>query len=161
MFVRTARRSVATALMTALWTGAIVACGGRDSAGANGGVVVTHADAPRVDAQGDSGQPTPNQPTTRPVVGDSGAVVGASGALQTVACAGNPVTVSGSDNVLTLTGTCPLVTVTGSRNALRINLLGTLRVSGQENEVRYVSGTGGSAPTITNAGANNRIVSGG
>lgn len=74
-------------------------------------------------------------------------------------CGGDDwVAISGKDNTLRLTGECALVEINGSGNTITIESVGSIRVTGNNNDIRYTrTRDGKSKPVIKNKGAANTI----
>jgi hypothetical protein len=74
-------------------------------------------------------------------------------------CGGNDwIAINGSGNTVTVTGECAILEVTGSDNRIAIEAVGTIRLSGDNNDVRYGRATGGKKkPVIKRKGAANTV----
>lgn len=83
----------------------------------------------------------------------------ASDSTYSYVCGGNDwVAVNGSGNTLEVTGECALLEVTGSNNRIAIEGVGTIRISGNDNDVKYVRGAKGKKkPVIKRKGADNTV----
>jgi hypothetical protein len=83
----------------------------------------------------------------------------ASGSSYTYHCGGDDwIEINGKHNALTVTGECAEVEIVGSGNEVSIESVGSIRVSGNNNDVRYERGREGKKkPAIKNRGAANTI----
>src|SRR5688500_220381 len=71
-----------------------------------------------------------------------------SGATRTVACANQNVTIGGSQNTIVLTGTCPRLDITGSNNAVSVEAVGRVEITGLSNTVRWQRSLVGDRPAV-------------
>ncbi|HTL36573.1 MAG TPA: DUF3060 domain-containing protein [Kofleriaceae bacterium] len=85
--------------------------------------------------------------------------VTANDASYSYVCGGDDwVAISGNGNSLTITGQCGLVEVAGSGNKISIETVGTIKVNGNNNDVRYSGAPEGKTkPAIKNKGKANTI----
>jgi hypothetical protein len=74
-------------------------------------------------------------------------------------CGGSDwIAVNGSGNTVSVTGECAVLEVTGSNNRIAIEGVGTIRVSGDNNDVTYTRATNGKKkPVIKKKGADNTV----
>src|SRR5262245_2748873 len=74
-------------------------------------------------------------------------------------CGGDDwVALNGKDNSLKITGDCALLEINGSGNKITVESVASIRISGNNNDVRYVRAPDGKKkPVITNKGAANTI----
>jgi hypothetical protein len=74
-------------------------------------------------------------------------------------CGGSDwVAVNGNGNTLAVTGECAILEVTGSDNRISVEAVGTIRVSGDNNDIKYGRATGGKKkPVIKRKGAANTV----
>ena len=74
-------------------------------------------------------------------------------------CGGDDwVAINGNSNAVTIRGTCSLVEVTGSHNKVTVETVASIKVSGNNNDLRYASAPEGKTkPVIKNKGAVNTI----
>ena len=71
---------------------------------------------------------------------------------------GDWVAINGNGNTVTISGTCALIEVNGSRNKVNTESVATIKVNGNNNDVRYTSAPEGKTkPVIKNKGAANTI----
>lgn len=74
-------------------------------------------------------------------------------------CGGDDrVEISGKGNTLTIRGECAALEVNGSGNKITVESVGSIKISGNNNEIRYSRVPDGkSRPVIKNKGAANTI----
>jgi hypothetical protein len=74
-------------------------------------------------------------------------------------CGGDDwIALDGKDNALTITGECSQLEIKGSNNRIKIEAVGTIRISGNNNDVRYErSSKGKQKPVFKIKGAANSI----
>jgi hypothetical protein len=72
-------------------------------------------------------------------------------------CGGNDwIAINGNGNTVSVTGECATVEVNGSSNRIAIEAAGTIRISGNDNDVTYARGAKGKKkPVIKRKGADN------
>jgi hypothetical protein len=71
---------------------------------------------------------------------------------------GDWVAVTGNGNTLTITGDCALVEVAGSNNKVTMEGVASIKVNGNNNDLRYTRAAAGKTkPVIKNKGAANTI----
>ena len=73
--------------------------------------------------------------------------------VQKRACTGQDVQMLGDDNKADFTGNCEGLSVIGNRNAVTLDNVATIEVTGDDNTVRWR----GTKPQITNTGKGNTI----
>jgi hypothetical protein len=74
-------------------------------------------------------------------------------------CGGDDwVAINGNGNTITISGACSVIEVNGSRNKVHTETVATIKVFGNNNDVRYTSAPEGKTrPVIKNKGAANTI----
>ena len=74
-------------------------------------------------------------------------------------CGGSDwLAIRGKDNALRITGECALLEINGSGNKISIESVGSIRINGSNNDIRYVRAADGkSRPVIKDRGAANTI----
>jgi hypothetical protein len=74
-------------------------------------------------------------------------------------CGGDDwVAINGKGNSLTIRGECAIVEINGSGNKITVESVGTIKISGNNNDIRYARAPEGkSKPVIKNKGAANTI----
>ncbi len=71
---------------------------------------------------------------------------------------GDWVAINGKSNSLTITGECALLEINGSGNRISVESVGEIKITGNNNDVRYVRAPEGKKkPAIKNKGAANTI----
>jgi hypothetical protein len=71
---------------------------------------------------------------------------------------GDWVAINGKGNSLTIKGECTLIEINGSGNKISVEAVGTIKISGNNNDIRYGHATEGKArPVIKNKGAANTV----
>ena len=81
-----------------------------------------------------------------------------SGQKRTIACgSGETVQVTGQRNTLTVTGDCRKVDITGAKNTVSIEAVGSIEVTGTDNDIIWHRAIGGNAPRVSANGAGNTI----
>ena len=77
--------------------------------------------------------------------------------VKTITCSEKTTRVDGMNQQVRLTGDCHVVVVTGSGNRVVIERLGSVNVSGMNNEVRWERSLQGDAPQVANSGLQNSV----
>ena len=77
--------------------------------------------------------------------------------VKTISCAEKTTRVDGMNQQVRLTGDCQVVVVTGSGNRVVIERLGSVNVSGMNNDVRWERSLQGDAPQVANSGLQNSV----
>lgn len=74
-------------------------------------------------------------------------------------CGGSDwVAINGNGNRLEITGECKVLEINGSDNRIAIEAVGSIRIAGDNNDVRYARGADGKKrPTIKKKGAANTV----
>jgi len=74
-------------------------------------------------------------------------------------CGGDDwIAINGSGNTVSVTGECAMLEITGSDNRIAIEAAATIRISGDNNDVRYARGAKGKKrPVIKKKGAANTV----
>ena len=74
-------------------------------------------------------------------------------------CGGNDwVAISGKGNSITIRGECSLLEVNGSSNKVSVESVGSIKINGNNNDIRYTRAPDGKAkPVVKNKGAANTI----
>lgn len=71
---------------------------------------------------------------------------------------GDWVAINGKGNSLTIRGECATIEINGSSNKVSVEAVGSIKVSGNNNDIRYDRAPDGKArPAIKNKGAANTI----
>lgn len=94
-----------------------------------------------------------------PAVADPTWKLDASESAYSYVCGGDDwVAINGSGNTVTVSGECALLEVNGSDNRIAIEAVATIRVSGNNNDVRYARAVKGKKkPVIKVKGAANSV----
>lgn len=79
------------------------------------------------------------------------------GKERSVTCHGEDVEVGGNNNHVRVKGECRKVTVEGNGNVCRVEAVGIISVSGNDNEVAWKRALGGEEPRIEEQGNDNKI----
>lgn len=82
---------------------------------------------------------------------------GAAGRATTVACSQETTRIDGIGERVRLTGECRTVVVSGSGNRVVVERVGSLNVSGMDNEVRWERSLQGEAPRVVTSGIKNVV----
>lgn len=74
-------------------------------------------------------------------------------------CGGDDwVAINGKGNSITIRGECALLEINGSSNKISVESVGTIKLSGNNNDIRYTRAAAGKTkPVIKNKGAANTI----
>ena len=74
-------------------------------------------------------------------------------------CGGDDwVAINGKGNSITIRGACAVIEINGSGNKIAAESVGSIKISGNNNDIRYAKTPDGKArPTIKNKGAANTI----
>lgn len=74
-------------------------------------------------------------------------------------CSGDDwIALDGNGNQLSISGECAVIEIRGSDNRVTVEAVGTIRITGDNNDVRYARTTGGKQkPTIKKKGASNTV----
>jgi hypothetical protein len=81
-----------------------------------------------------------------------------SGQKRSIACgSGETVQIVGQRNTLTVTGDCRKVDVSGANNIISIEAVGSIEVTGTDNDITWQRAIGGNAPRVSTTGAGNKI----
>jgi hypothetical protein len=73
-------------------------------------------------------------------------------------CGGDDwLAINGKGNNLHITGDCALLEINGSDNKISVESVASIRITGHNNDIRYVRAPDGKKPAITNQGAANTI----
>jgi len=71
---------------------------------------------------------------------------------------GDWIAINGKGNSLTITGECALIEISGSGNKIAAEVVGSIKINGNNNDVRYARAPAGKTrPVIKNKGAANTI----
>lgn len=79
------------------------------------------------------------------------------GQQQVVECNSNAVQITGNHGSITLRGTCSEVILVGNDNLVRSETVGTISVTGNNNNITWISGLQGQPPQVTRSGKDNLI----
>jgi hypothetical protein len=82
---------------------------------------------------------------------------GGAGRVSTIACSQETTRISGAGQRVRLTGECRSVVVSGSGNRVVVERVGSLNVSGMDNEVRWERSLSGDAPHVVTSGIKNVV----
>lgn len=81
-----------------------------------------------------------------------------SGQKRSIACgSGETVQIVGQRNTLTVTGECRKVDISGAKNIVSIEAVGSIEVTGTDNEITWQRATNGDNPRVSTNGAGNTI----
>jgi hypothetical protein len=85
--------------------------------------------------------------------------VDASESSYSYVCAGSDwLAINGHGNSLTISGQCAVLEITGSGNRISVESVGSIKISGNNNDIRYDRAPDGkNKPAIKNKGAANTI----
>ncbi len=79
------------------------------------------------------------------------------GRTSTIACSEETTRIDGIGQRIRLTGECPEVVVSGSGNRVVVERVGSLNVSGMDNQVRWERSLQGEAPRVVSSGIKNTV----
>jgi len=82
---------------------------------------------------------------------------GTAGRTGTITCAEETTRIDGVGQKVRLTGECRTVVVSGSGNRVVVERVGSLKVSGMDNQVRWERSLEGSAPQVVSSGIKNVV----
>lgn len=82
---------------------------------------------------------------------------GIAGRTGTIACSEETTKIDGIGQTVRLTGECRTVVVSGTGNRVVVERVGTLKVSGMDNQVRWERSLEGSAPQVVSSGIKNVV----
>lgn len=74
-----------------------------------------------------------------------------------VHCRGRNVSISGKRNSVRLSGECPYVEVSGDKNEIRMEAVGEISISGDDNRLFWQRSTLGGQPQVGDDGEGNQI----
>jgi len=77
---------------------------------------------------------------------------------QTVDCGGNAVHITGNNGKITLQGTCSEVVLVGNDNQIQVKTVGTISVTGHNNQISWQRAIGGERPQVSQHGYENVVV---
>jgi Protein of unknown function (DUF3060) len=80
------------------------------------------------------------------------------GRTSTIECTEETTRVDGVSQRVRLTGECQKVVVSGSGNRVTVERVGSLNVSGMDNEVRWERSLQGDAPRVVSSGLKNSVI---
>ncbi len=83
---------------------------------------------------------------------------GNAGPASTIACSNQTTRIDGVGQRVRLTGDCRTVVVSGSGNRVVVERVGSLNVSGMDNEVRWERSLEGDAPRVVTSGIKNVVM---
>jgi hypothetical protein len=83
---------------------------------------------------------------------------GGSGRTTTITCSNETTRVDGVGERVRLVGECRAVVVSGSGNRVLVERVGSLNVSGMNNEVRWERSLEGDAPRVVTSGIKNSVI---
>ena len=83
---------------------------------------------------------------------------GDAGRTSTIACSKETTRIDSIGQRVRLTGDCPAVVVSGSGNRVVVERVGSLNVSGMDNEVRWERSLQGDAPRVVTSGIKNVVL---
>lgn len=94
-----------------------------------------------------------------PLAAAAGALqTGDAGRTSTIACSKETTRIDSTDQRVRLTGDCRAVVVSGSGNRVVVERLGSLNLSGMDNEVRWERSLQGDAPRVVTSGMKNVVL---
>ncbi len=102
-----------------------------------------------------AGEPT--VPAVPPKSGKELLVVENSKEAQTFNAEGQDVTVNGSHNKVTIKGTCHALTLSGDDNAVSVESVSSISITGEGNEVGWTKASDGERPQVTDLGKGNKV----
>lgn len=70
---------------------------------------------------------------------------------------GDSLVINGSANAVTISGECSLLEINGSDNRVAIEAVASIRIYGNNNDVRYARAVKGKKPAIKKKGASNTV----
>jgi hypothetical protein len=79
------------------------------------------------------------------------------GRTSTITCSEETTRIDGIGQRVRLTGECPTVVVSGSGNRVVVERVGSLNVSGMDNQVRWERSLQGEAPRVVSSGIKNSV----
>ena len=82
---------------------------------------------------------------------------GSAGTTKTMECSQDTTRIDGVGERVRLTGECPTVVVSGSGNRVLVERVGSLNVSGMDNQVRWERSLQGDAPRVVSSGIKNTV----
>ena len=82
---------------------------------------------------------------------------GTAGRTGTITCSEETTRIDGVGQKVRLTGDCRTVVVSGSGNRVVVERVGSLKVSGTDNQVRWERSLEGSAPQVVSSGIKNVV----